>query len=150
MIEVSVGESLGIEDAGQRTGVEAICKPVIDYHRALETRDSALLGSSVCDVVYRVYCTTSDRFADWEPWPRLTREQILKNFGLAFAREEFYYENRLEFTHTMLNGQEAFLRTIETGRTWKDRTWDNVEVLWHSTRTSEETWQIAGHIYHLT
>ena len=148
-VEITIGKGLGIDEQPDPARIDAICRPIVDYHRALETRDLALLASSVCEAVYRVYCGATDRLADWEPWPRLTRERILANFGHAFESGGFYYENRLEFAHVMLNGQEAFVRTLETGRTWKDRSWRDAEVLWHSTHTGGDTWRIAGHIHHL-
>ena len=148
-VQISIGKSLGVEGAPEQTQIDALCRPIADYHRALTNRDNELLGQSVCEIVYRVYATPSAPFAEWEPWPRLTREQILRNFSSAFADSAFYYENEVEFTHVKLNGEEAFVRTVESGRTWKDKNWERVEVLWHVTPASDGRWQIAGHIYHL-
>ena len=149
-IEISEGTELGAEDGWLADApVEAICRPILDYHRAQEIRDSELLSSSICDMVYRVYSAQSDRFIDWEPWTRLAREQILGNFGKAFDHPDYHYENQVTCTHIRVNGREALVRTTETGRSWKNRQWENVEVLWHTTPINEETWLIAGHIHHL-
>jgi hypothetical protein len=149
-IKISEGTELGAEDGWLTDApIDAICRPIIDYHRAQQEKDTSLLSSSICDIVYRVYSAQSDRFVDWEPWTRLTRERILSNFGNAFENPDYYYENRIECTHIKLNGKEAMVRVIESGRSWKNREWDNVEVLWHTTPVDELTWNIAGHIHHL-
>ena len=149
-IQISEGSELGAEEGWiPQEFIKAICQPILDYHRAQETKDRALLSSCICDVVYRVYCTQSGCFSDWEPWMPLTRKQILGNLGKAFDHPDYHYQNRVECTHMKVNGREALVRAIETGRSWKDRTWANVEVLWHVSPVHDETWRIAGHIHHL-
>jgi hypothetical protein len=149
-IEISAGKELGIEGTLEAVPVDDLCKPIVDYHRALEIKDEDLLAANVCAVVYRVYSAASDQFVDWEPWSRLSREQVVGNFSKAFANEDFYYENRVQITHVKLNGDEALVRTMESGRTWKNRDWEDVEVLWHTTPSEGGVWKIAGHIHHLS
>ena len=146
-IPVNIGQKMGIE--GKAAAATDIIQPIIDYHVALEMKNLELLRNSVYTSVYRVYCGHSDHFGDWEPWPRLTREDICRNFGHAFDNDDFYYENKIDFCSVVLNGDEALIRTHESGRPWKDRSWEQVEVLWHTTRISDEVWQIAGHVHHL-
>lgn len=149
-IKISAGTELGAENGWLADApTEAICKPILDYHQALQDRNLSLLSSSICEIVYRVYCAGSDQFIDWEPWTRLTREQILGNFGKAFQEQDYFYENRVECTHIKINGREALVRSVESGRSWKNREWSNVETLWHTTPIDDETWRIAGHIHHL-
>ena len=149
-VGVSAGSELGVEDGWLADApVAKICSPILDYHHALETRDTSLLASSICEIVYRVYCASSDRFSDWEPWPRLTRSQIIGNFGKAFEHPDYFYENHVQFTHIKLNGSDALVRVIESGRSWKNRQWEGVEVLWHAAPDDDAKWRIAGHIHHL-
>jgi hypothetical protein len=152
-IQLTEGTELGAEEGWlsnlSEAPVEAICQPILDYHRAQERRNLELLSASISDIVYRVYCAATDRFVDWEPWTRLTREQIVGNFGKAFEHPDYHYRNRVDCTHIKVNGREAFVRTTETGHSWKSRTWENVEVLWHSTPADDGRWVIAGHIHHL-
>jgi hypothetical protein len=94
-IQLTEGTELGAEEGWlsnlSEAPVEAICQPILDYHRAQERRNLELLSASISDIVYRVYCAATDRFVDWEPWTRLTREQIVGNFGKAFEHPDYHY-----------------------------------------------------------
>ena len=148
-IRITPGTQLGSERDLHALDPAALCRPVLDYYRSQETKDPDLLGDSVCELVYRLYCGGTDRLQDWEPWTRLTRGQIVGNLSKAFAHPDYHYQNAVECTHIKLNGDEALVRAVESGRSWKNRTWENAEALWHVTPDAGGVWRIAGHVHRL-
>ena len=148
-IVFNYGNQLGKTENNNNIDPKLICQPIYNYHKALSDKNLSSLEASISDSIYRVYIPASNDFSNYEPWIRLSKSQILQNYSHAFARKEFFYKNEIMFKSIMLNDLEAFVKTKETGKSWKDQLWFDTEALWHVSRSGKRNWKIKGHIHRI-